>query len=400
MQKSRQSSSPPRSSKARKGGGDAKGSSNSRAGSPDWALEQQQGAGNQTVLGMIGGTRDNAEIAGGRPIGRMVEWVPKRGGEMKCRAVFPPGTEVNVGDVGTIADKWGYRVERWEEINDNIHIEFVTMAPEDQFAWGAEVILGAAPPETILEEVQQDEADGKGLLAAASGLVAATLLAPPTQQVPGAVTAQPAMGLPGMGTSTAAPAAAGSTGLAASMVAMALGTPSPTQAAPGATPAMGAGMGMGTATPGLAPAVPGLAPTAPQKAGLLDAALGGGKAPADTKGASPDQVLQQNAAAFNKVLNSSSPDLGALQRIATSVQGTRLFELIGRDASERQIENLVRAGQANNPSLLGLLEDKLYPQLGGSAQAAWDSVVDEATVEQAAKAPAPASDSGAAPSKG
>jgi hypothetical protein len=154
---------------------------------------------------------------------------------------------------------------------------------------------------------------------------------------------------------------------------------------------------MGTTAPGLAPAV---APNAPQKAGLLDAALGGGKAPADAQASSPDQVLQQNAAAFNKALNSSSPDLGALQRIATSVQGTRLFELIGRDASERQIENLVRAGQASNSSLLGLLEDKLYPQLGGSAQAAWDAVVDEATVEEAAKAPAPASDAGAAPSKG
>ncbi len=402
MQKSRQSSSPPRSRKTRQAGGGAQGSGPSRAGSPDWALEQQQGVGNQTVLGMIGGTRETAEIAGGRPVGRMVEWVPKRGGEMKCRAVFPPGTKVQVGDLGTIADRWGYRVERYEEINDNVHIEFVTMAPEDQFAWGAEVILGQPPPETVLEEVQQDEAEGKGLLDAASGLVAATLLAPPTQAVPGAAsvtpgvtTAQPTMGMPGL---APAPAAAGSTGLAASMVAMALGTAGPSQATPATTPAMGSGMG--TSAPGLAPATPAMAPTAPQKAGLLEAALGGGKAPASTQAPSPDEQLQQNALAFTRALNASSPDLGTLQRISTSVQGSRLFELIGRDISERQVENLVRAGQASNPSLLGLLEDKLYPQLGGSARSAWDAVVDEATVEEAARSPAPAADAGAPPSKG
>ncbi len=154
----------------------SKGGWSSKHGTQQWASGQQDSQGNQSVLGMIGSTTDAEEIAAGRPIGRMVEWVPKRNGAMKCRAVFAPGTKVNVGDVGTIADKWGYRVERWEEINDNIHVEFVTMAPQDQFAWGNEVILGQPPPETKLEEVQKDESEGKGLLAAASGALAAALV--------------------------------------------------------------------------------------------------------------------------------------------------------------------------------------------------------------------------------
>ena len=387
MQKSRQGSPPPRSRKNRKDSGDSQGASSAQVGSPDWALEQQQSAGNQTVLGMIGGTRDNAEIAAGRPIGRMVEWTPKRGGEMKCNCVFPPGTKVNVGDLGTIGDRWGYRVERWEVINDNVHIEFLTMAPEDEFAWGNEVILGEAPPETVLEEVQKDEAEGKSLLGAASGLLAASLLAPADQQAPGVgapgvAAPQPAMGLPGMSPQAAAPAAAGSTGLAASMVAMAMGTPAPTQAAPTAAP------GMGTAAPGVAPAA------ATTKASLLEAAIGG-KEPQTTT--SPDQQLQQSAAAFAKNLNSASPDLAALQRVATSVQGSRLFELLGRDLGARQIENLVRAGQSSSSGqgLLALLEDRLYPQLNGGAQSAWDAVVDEELVDETAKsAPAPAASAG------
>jgi len=380
MQKSRQGSTPPRAKKSRKDTGDTQGASSSQVGSPDWALEQQQSAGNQTVLGMIGGTRDNAEIAAGRPIGRMVEWVPKRGGEMKCRCVFPPGTIVNTGDLGTIADKWGYRVERWEEINDNIHIEFVTMAPEDQFAWGNEVILGEAPPETVLEKVQKDEAEGKNLLGAASGLLAATLLAPadqPGATAPGVAAPQAGMGLPGMAPTTAAPAAAGSTGLAASMVAMAMGTP--TQASPTAAP------GLGMAAPGMAPAVGATA----QKASLLESAVGGQATPATAT--TPDQQLQQSAQAFAHTLNSASPNLNALKRIATSVQGTRLFELLGRNLNASQIENLVRAGQASSSGqgLVALLEDRLYPQLSSSAQSAWDSVVDEDLVEEAnAKAPA------------
>ena len=383
MQKSRQGSTPPRAKKSRKDTGETQGASSSQVGSPDWALEQQQSAGNQTVLGMIGGTRDNAELAAGRPIGRMVEWVPKRGGEMKCRCVFPPGTEVNVGDVGTIADKWGYRVERWEEINDNIHIEFITAAPEDQFAWGNEVILGAAPPETVLEKVQKDEAEGKNLLGAASGLLAATLLAPANQPgatAPGIAAPQAGMGLPGMAPTTAAPAAAGSTGLAASMVAMAMGTP--TQAGPTAA------SGVGVAVPGMAPAAPVVGATA-QKASLLEAAVGGNATPAAAT--SPDQQLQQNAQAFAQTLSSTSPNLEALRRIATSVQGTRLFELLGRNLNASQIENLVRAGQATSSGqgLIAMLEDRLYPQLSSSAQSAWDSVVDEDLVEEAnAKAPA------------
>jgi len=384
MQKSRQSSGPPRAKKSRKGGDESQSGSSSQVGSPDWALEQQQAAGNQTVLGMIGGTRENAEIAGGRPIGRMVEWVPKRGGEMKCRCVFPPGTKVNVGDVGTIADKWGYRVERWEEINDNIHIEFVTMAPEDQFAWGNEVILGAAPPETVLEEVQQDESEGKNLLGAASGLLAATLLAPAAQAPAGALAAgaattaqQPAMGMPGVAPQAAAPAAAGSTGLAATMVAAAMGTAAPAQTAPG------------MAAPGMAPtaATPAVATT--QKAGLLEAAVGGTAAPT-TQAQRPDRQVQQSAQAFVKACGSASPDLGALGRIATSVQGSRLFELVGRDLSAAQVENLVRSakGSSSGQGLLGLLEDKLYPMLNGGAQSAWDAMMDEELVEDvAAEAP-------------
>ncbi len=384
MQKSRQGATPPRDRKARKGASDAQSTSSNQVGTPDWALEQQQSAGNQTVLGMIGGTRENAEIAAGRPIGRMAEWTPRRGGEMKCNCVFPPGTKVNVGDVGTIADRWGFRVERWEVINDNVHIEFVTMAPQDQFAWGNEVILGAAPAETVLEEVQKDEAEGKSLLGAASGLLAAGLLAPPGQQVPGAAapgmaTAQPAMGLPGMSPQAAAPAAAGSTGLAASMVAMAMGTP--TQATPGAAP--------GVAVPGVGPAAPTAATTT--KASLLEAAMGTSVSQPAT---SPDQQLQQNAQAFAKALNNASPDMSALQRIATSVQGSRLFELLGRDLSARQIENLVRTGQGSSSGqgLIALLGERLYPQLNGSAQSAWDAVVDEELVEQTAKSAPAASD--------
>jgi hypothetical protein len=380
MQKSRQSSAPPRARKSRKAHGDSREASASRRGSPDWALEQQQSAGNQTVLGMIGGTRDTAEIAAGRPIGRMVEWVPQRGGETKCRCLFPPGTRVNVGDVGTIADKWGFRVERWEEINDNIHIEFVTLAPEDQFAWGNEVILGPAPPETVLEEVQQDETEGKNLLAAASGLLAASLLAPPGQQTPGAP--QPGLAaaptpqtMPGLAPGPAAPAAASSAGLAATMVAAAMGTPTPQQAAP---------------TPGLA--APGVGAATPHKAGLLEAALSGKAPQAEPHAPSADQLVQQNAQAFARALNSASPDLATLQRIATSVQGGRLFELLGRELSASQVENLVRAGKGTGAAqgLLDLLEDRLYPQLNGGAQAAWDALQDEELVEQAAaNKPAP-----------
>ena len=91
-----------------------------------------------------------------------------------------------------------------------------------------------------------------------------------------------------------------------------------------------------------------------------------------------------------------------MQRIATSVQGSRLFELLGRDLSERQIETLVRAAQTSSAGqgLLGLLEDKLHPHLSGGAQGAWDAVLDEAEVEQAAEAPAPKAEAGAAPTKG
>jgi hypothetical protein len=370
MQKSRQSGGPPRSKKSRKGGGESQRGGGSQVGSPDWALEQQQSAGNQTVLGMIGGSRDNAEIAAGRPIGRMVEWVPKRGGETKCRCVFPPGTKVNVGDVGTIADKWGYRVERWEEINDNIHIEFVTMAPEDQFAWGNEVILGPAPPETVLEEVQQDEAEGKNLLAAASGLLAASLLSPRGEQTPGApqpgLATTPAQTMPGLGPAPAASGAAASTGLAATMVAAAMGTTTQQAAA--------------------APSVAAPGAATSQKASLLEAAVSGKAPQSEPTAPSADQQMQQSAQAFAQALNSASPDLGALQRIATSVQGGRLFELLGRELSAGQVQNLVRAGKGNSAGqgLLDLLEDRLYPQLNGGAQSAWDELQDEELVEQAA----------------
>ncbi len=389
MQKSRHNASPPRARKAR--GGSDTDQRTQQQGSNDWLMEQQRVAGNQTVLGMIGGERDTQEIAGGRPIGRMIEWSPKRGGEMKCRAIFPPGTEVTAGDVGTIADRWGYRVERWEEINGNVHVEFVTKAPEDQFAWGNEVILGQPPPETVLEQVQETEGEGKELLGAASGLLAATLLAPPSQAglsgtaSSGVASPQPGLTPPGLAPQ---PAAAASTGLAASLVAAALGTPAPAQATPGST----------QAAPGLAPSpavAPGVAPATPTaKAGMMEAVLGTGQAPG--KAPSPDEQLQRSAQAFTRELDRSSPDLGSLERIATSVRGTRLFELLGRSLDERKIDTLVRAGQASSGgmALLGLLEGKLYPQLSSGAQAAWDAVLDEAMEEEPGKAP-PSPSSGA-----
>jgi hypothetical protein len=391
MQKSKQSGGPPRGRKtARRGAGGTHVAGSSRVGSPDWALEQQQNAGNQTVLGMIGGTRDTQEIAGDRPVGRMVEWTPQRGGEMKCRALFPPGTVVNMGDVGTIADRWGYRVERWEVINDNVHIEFVTMAPHDQFAWGNEVILGAAPPETVLEQVQDNEAEGKGMLAAASGMVAAAMLSPAAPQAGATPGVTPTMGMPGAqqqgalpgmaGLGPAAPGAAGSTGLAASMVAAALCTQGPgaTQAAtPGVAPA-GPAMGM----PGMVAPATGAATTT-QKLGVMETLLGTGTQQAPQ--ASPDQQIQQSVQAFTREAGRSSPDMSTLQRIATSVQGERLFELLGRDLSERQVENVVRAAKDSSAgqSLLTLLEDRLYPSLSSGAQGAWDAVMDEDLVEQA-----------------
>ncbi len=371
-----------------------KGEWSSAHGTQQWAAQQQEGQGNQAVLGMIGAQTGHDEIAAGRPVGRMVEWVPKRDGVMKCRAVFPPGTKVNVGDVGTIADKWGYRVERWEEINDNVHIEFVTMAPQDQFAWGNEVILGQPPPDTVLEEVQQDESEGKGLLAAAGGMLAASLLAPPTEQQPGAPTAgapatQQAGLLPTVGpqASPGAPAAAGATGLAAGIMAAAMGTPTAATAA--ATPAAGL-------LPGLAPRSAAAKPGVEQKAKAMEEQVEG-KAAQDTK-ANPDQQIQQSVQAFVREAGASSPSLSALQRIATSTQGTRLWELLGRDLGEREVENVVRACQQSNPSLLALLEDQLYPMLGGGAQSAWDAVLDEEIVQQAAKA-APADAAKAGPTK-
>ncbi|MFH1466851.1 MAG: hypothetical protein ABIO70_20880, partial [Pseudomonadota bacterium] len=183
MQKARQGARPPRGRQA--GGPPGHGTQAHEAqlpagqrGSPDWILEQQELRGNQTATGMIGGERETAEAAAGRPVGRMVEWTPWREGTTKVNVVFPPGTKVTMDDVGTISDRWGLRVERWEEINSNVHIEFTTKAPEDLFAWGAEVILGKPPPETELEEVQESEREGKGLLAAASAGLAAALLAP------------------------------------------------------------------------------------------------------------------------------------------------------------------------------------------------------------------------------
>ena len=163
MQKARKGGSPPRSKKS-SGAAQriqaARADNLSAIGTPDWLLEQQEGLGNQAVMGMIGSSQESERIADGRAIGRMVDWSANRDGSTKVTACFPPGTEVVPGNFGTIADKYGFVVERWEIINDIVHVELTTMAPEEFFAWGNDVILGHPPPETILDEVQEDESHG------------------------------------------------------------------------------------------------------------------------------------------------------------------------------------------------------------------------------------------------
>jgi hypothetical protein len=405
MQKAQQGARPPRAKQAGGAPGQATQPAQtpqtpaSQRGSPDWILEQQELRGNQTALGMIGGERDTAERAGGRPVGRMVEWTPWHDGTTKVNAVFPPGTRVTMDDVGTIADRWGLRVERWEEINGRLHIEFTTRAPADLLGWGAEIILGKPPPETELEQVQESESEGKGLLATASAGLAAALLAPAGL---GLASPGPAQGAP----KAAAPAAPGA-GLTAGLLAAALGT-APTPAADKA-PAAAKAPTAAPQTPiaaGKAPTVrqllgeqpvakaptakaptakgPAPSPEAAQKAAALEGKVK--DAPAREPAKSPDEQLAPTVRAFRQAVGGRSPDLAQIQRLATASATPRLFELLGRGLTEGEVKNLVSAARRDrrHQGLLDLLEDQLYPQLSSGPQAAWDAALDEDLVEQAA----------------
>ena len=338
MQKAFQGGRPQRGAKQ----GAATGT-HEKAPAPDLSLDPQERDGSKVALGMVGGERETAALAGGRPIGRMVEWTPQRGGETKVQAVFPPETRVTMDDVATIGDRWGLRVERWEMVNRFLHIEFVTRAPQELFAWGAEIILGQPPPETVLEQVQESPREGRGLLAAASAGLAAVLLSPASQAAP------PGLAAPAPG-QAAAPAGGA---LGAGLLAAALGTPAPApaQAAPGAAPA--------------------------QKARGLEALLLGAPTPAPAPAAKvdPEAQAKQAAEAFQRELSSGSPAPAALRQLAAGPAAARLFPLLAQQLAPIQVERLAQA--ARGDALCALLEARLYPLLGGAQQRAWDGALGE-----------------------